>query len=55
MFYQKDVLLTGSSADQLIVAQLYGAKSITCFDINPFVQYVYELKMAAIKSLDVDE
>lgn len=51
----KKVLLTGSSADQLITAQLYGAKEITCFDLNPLVEYLYDLKMAAIKTLPLDE
>lgn len=54
LFKNKKVLLTGSSADQLLVAQLYGAERITNYDLNPYVKYLYELKLAAIKSLDCD-
>ena len=48
----KKVLITGSSTDQIISAQLFGAKKITHFDINPFVEYMYNLKMSAIKELE---
>ena len=54
LFKDKKVLLTGSSADQLLVAQLYGVKKITNYDLNPYVKYLYELKLAAIKALDRD-
>ncbi len=48
----KDVLTVGSSGDQILYAILFGAKNITCFDINPFVKYFYDYKVAAIKALD---
>lgn len=48
----KNVLLTGSSCDQVLASQLYGAKSITHFDINPFVEFMYDLKKGAIKELN---
>lgn len=51
----KKVLLTGSSADQIITAQLFNAKKITCYDLNPFVEFMYDLKIAAIKELFRDE
>lgn len=47
----KKILLTGSSGDQILTSQLYDAKKITHFDINPFAKYMYELKKAAIKEL----
>ncbi|MBQ3048140.1 MAG: DUF3419 family protein, partial [Clostridia bacterium] len=45
----KDVLTVGSSCDQSLYSILYGANSVTLFDLNPFVQYVYDLKVAAIQ------
>lgn len=48
----KKILLTGSSCDQILTAQLYGAKKITHFDINPFVEFMYDLKKAAVKELE---
>ena len=48
----KDVLTVGSSGDQILYAILFGAKNITCFDINPFVKPFYDYKVAAIKALD---
>ncbi len=50
----KKVLITGSSADQIIVSQLFDSKKITHFDINPFCKYMYDLKMAALKELNID-
>ncbi len=47
----KKILLTGSSADQILTSQLYDAKKITHFDINPFAEYMYNLKKAALKEL----
>lgn len=49
----KKILLTGSSGDQILTSQLYGAKKITHFDINPFAKYMYELKKAAVKELNI--
>lgn len=51
----KDVLTVGSSGDQILYAILFGAKNITCFDINPFVKYFYDYKVAAIKAFDYDK
>ncbi|MBO7527878.1 MAG: DUF3419 family protein, partial [Clostridia bacterium] len=48
----KDVLTVGSSGDQILYAILFGAKNVTCFDINPFVKPFYDYKVAAIKALD---
>lgn len=46
----KDVLVVGSSCDQIFNAQLFNPKSITHFDINPNCSEYYELKKAAILS-----
>ena len=54
IIYHKNVLLTGSSADQILTAQLLEASKITNFDLNPITEYLYELKKAAIKELDCD-
>lgn len=51
----KKVLITGSSSDQIITSQLFDAKMITNYDINPLVEFMYDLKVAAIKELDIDE
>jgi len=51
----KDILLTGSSADQILTSVLYDANKITHFDINPFVKEMLELKIAAIKELNQEE
>jgi hypothetical protein len=51
----KKVLTVGSSADQILNSILFGCTNITCFDINPFVSCYYNLKKAAIQSLDYDE
>lgn len=51
----KKVLITGSSSDQIITSQLFDAKMITNYDINPLVEFIYDLKIAAIKELDIDE
>lgn len=50
----RSILLTGSSADQIITSQLFNSKKITCYDINPFVEFLYDLKIAAIKNLELD-
>ena len=50
-----NVLTVGSSGDQVLYALLYGAKSVTCFDINPFTKFYFDYKVAAIKNLDFDE
>ena len=46
----KDILVVGSSCDQIFNAQLHNPKSITHFDINPNCSEYYELKKAAILS-----
>ena len=48
----KTILTTGSSADQILNAISMGCMDITCFDINPFVKYYYDLKVVAIKYLN---
>lgn len=55
LLQNKKVLITGSSADQIITSQLFDAKMITNYDINPLVEFIYDLKIAAIKELDIDE
>ena len=51
----KDVLTVGSSCDQTLYSLLYGAKSVTLFDLNPFVKYFYELKSTAIQTLPMSK
>ena len=51
----KDVLTVGSSGDQALYSLLNGAKSVTVFDMNPFVKYYYELKASAIMNLTRNE
>lgn len=46
----KDILVVGSSCDQIFNAQLHNPKSITHFDINPNCSEYYELKKASILS-----
>lgn len=51
----KKILVTGSSCDQVLSAQLFDAKEITHFDINPFVEFMYNLKISAVKELEAYE
>ena len=51
----KNVLTVGSSSDQILNAFLMDAKTIDCFDINPFTKYYFDLKKAAIKTLTLQE
>lgn len=51
----KDILTVGASGDHTINLELENVKSSDYFDINPFTKYYYELKIAAIKSLDYNE
>lgn len=51
----KDILTIGASGDHTINLELENVKSSDYFDINPFTKYYYELKIAAIKSLDYNE
>ena len=46
----KDILVVGSSCDQIFNAQLHNPKSITHFDINPNCSKYYKLKKASILS-----
>jgi len=54
-FKDKDVLCVTSSGDHALNAILAGSKSISSFDINPLAKYFSELKIAAIKSLSLEE
>lgn len=49
------ILTVGSSADQVLNAIAINCQDITCFDINPFVKYYYELKKASILCLSHKE
>ena len=51
----KDVLTVGSSCDQMLYSLLYGANSVTLFDLNPFVKYFFELKSSAIQTLPMHQ
>lgn len=52
---EKSILSVGSSNDQIINAYFLGAKQVTSFDINPFTEYYFELKKAAIKVFSYEE
>lgn len=54
-FKDKDVLCITSSGDHIINALLAGANEVSGFDINPLAKYYSELKIAAIKSLTLEE
>lgn len=49
----KDVATVGSSCDQMLYSLLYGANSVTLFDVNPFVYHYFQLKSAAIQNLSM--
>lgn len=51
----KDILTVGASGDHTLNLKLNGAKKVDYFDINPFSKYYYELKKAAVISLEYDE
>ena len=51
----KKLLTVGSSCDQIINASLEGCKDITLLDVNPYVEYYYYLKMAAILKLERED
>ena len=57
MFDLKDktLLTTGSSGDQAINAILKDCKDITVIDVNPFTKYYFNLKKAALLTLDYEE
>lgn len=54
-FKNKKVLTVGSSADQILNVFLLGCKDITLLDINPFVKYYFDLKVAGLLSLQIEE
>lgn len=54
-FQDKSVLTVTSSGDHILNALLYGAKTVEAFDANPLAKYYVELKIAAIKALDIEE
>lgn len=54
-FKNKDVLTTTSSGDHALNSILCGAKNIDTFDINPLAKYYSELKIAAIKTLSLED
>lgn len=51
----KSVLTVGGSGDQRLNSYLLGAKSVTCFDINPLTELQLKLKDAAIKTFSLTE
>lgn len=54
-FNDKSVLSVTSSGDHIINAILKGAKEIDAFDINPLAKYYVNLKIAAIKALNLEQ
>jgi len=54
-FNNKSVLTVTSSGDHILNAILSGANEVSGFDINPLAKYYVELKIAAIKSLTLEE
>lgn len=51
----KNILTVGSSGDQVLYSLLFGAENVTCFDVNSYTKYFYDLKVAAIKTFDFEE
>src|SRR5574344_14029 len=51
----KTLLTVGSSGDQILNATLGDAKKIICMDTNRFVKYYYQLKVAALVKLPVED
>ena len=54
-FKNKEVLSVVGSGDHILNAFLDGAKSVDAFDINPLAKHYVELKIAAIKTLDLKD
>jgi len=54
-YQNKSTLTIGSSADQILNLINYNCSDITLLDINPFVEYYFELKKAAIFGLTRNE
>lgn len=51
----KRVLTVGSSGDQILYSLINGATDIVCFDICPFAEHYFNLKVACIKNLTFNE
>ena len=51
-FNEADALVVAGSGDQTINACMLGAKSVTCYDINPRALCFTELKIAGLRQLD---
>ena len=49
------LLTVGSSADQVINAVLYDCRDITVIDLCPFVKHYFNLKKAALLTLDYQQ
>lgn len=54
-YYHKSALVTGSSSDQVLNLINHNCNNITFFDINPFIEYYFGLKKAAIQVLEPKE
>lgn len=54
-FKDKNVLSVIASGDHILNAFLVGANEVDAFDSNPLAKYYVELKIAAIKSLSLEE
>jgi len=54
-FKDKKILTVTSSGDHALNAFVNGAKNVTTFDSNPLAKYYSELKVAGIKTLDLEE
>lgn len=54
-FKDKSVLSVIASGDHILNAFLMGANEVDAFDSNPLAKYYVELKIAAIKSLSLEE
>ena len=51
----KKLLTVGSSCDQIFNASLKGCKDITSLDVNPYTEYYYYFKLAALLELNQEE
>lgn len=51
----KEVLTVTGSGDHYLNSILLGAKNVTCFDINKLSLHYLKLKIASIKTLELDE
>lgn len=51
----KDVLTVMGSGDHALNSYLLGAKTVTCFDINPLAQIMYDLKRNIILNYDLND